>query len=79
MQYNEKLGLLFFAIRVAPTEAVSGQVQLFTFPKAVIENQIVPNESGRNAFPYNGKLLINGSGTWAQDVKYRFSGMLKLV
>ena len=79
MQYNEKLGLLFFAVRVAPTEEVSGQVQLFTFPKAVIENQIVPNESGRIAFSYNGKLLLNGSNTWSAGTNYRFSGMLKLA
>ena len=78
MQYNEKLGLLWFAVRVAPTEAVSGQLALFTFPKSVFENQIVPNESGRIAFSYNGNLLITGSNTWSANTNYRFSGMLKL-
>lgn len=78
MMYNEKLGLLWFAVRVAPTEAVSGQIPLFTFPKSVIENQMVLNESGRVAFSYGGKLLITGSNTWAQGTNYRFSGMLKL-
>jgi len=78
MQYNEKLGLLWFAVRVAPTEAVSGQLTLFTFPKSVFEEQIVPNESGRIAFSYNGNLLITGSNTWSANTYYRFSGMLKL-
>lgn len=78
MQYNEKLGLMWFAVRVAPTEAISGQIQLFTFPKSVTENQMVLNESGRVAFSYGGQLLITDSGTWAQGTNYRFSGMLKL-
>ena len=75
MAYNEQLKLFTFAIRIKPTEDVSGQISpLFVLPKAVLGNYIIQNESGRNCICYNGNVLLQGSGTWASGTNYRFSG-----
>lgn len=79
MFYNDKLKLLSMTLRLRATEDIPGQIIPFQFPKVITEGNIVQNTMGREIITYSGGMLISGSGTWAANGTYRFSGLFHTV
>lgn len=79
MAYNKKLKLVQFAIRINPKEAISGALDIFTFPFGVVDGVLIPNETtSRKSMTHSNSLSLYGSDTWAAGTNYRFSGVLKM-
>ena len=79
MWYNENLKLLWFMIRVNPSENVSGAFDLCNMPRHIVEGALVQSEIPRTVMIYANKLRVMGTGIWNQGTNYRFSGMFKLT
>lgn len=80
MEYNDKLKLLWFVVRLNPTETISGQIRkLFVLPRNVKEGALVNSDSGRDCFFHEEGLFVQGPNkTWTQNTNYRFSALLKI-
>lgn len=75
MRYSKRMKLFYMFVRVAPTEALSGQVLFLNFPVQIIGNPVIGNELGRNCIVYSNRILVQGSGTWQAGTNIRFSLM----